>query len=148
MLTISIFCKILKNIEKLYVIFYFFSISFFLFLVSYFHVRFNWYQFPDIKELHNDEKSSLGYFSQLDGIPCPKSEWVENAESDPILSTNQGKVKGSHRCKYNRRYSNPEILDGRGPKRFEGDSFYNVPYAKHVRRYDYGTSCKFCFQMF
>ena len=25
-----------------------------------------------------------------------------------------------------------------GPKVFEGDSFYHVPYAKHIRRFDYG----------
>lgn len=83
-------------------------------------------------------QSTLGYFPKYDGIKCDQKDWVESAVDHPILVSNQGKVKGQHRCKLNRRYANPAVTEGMGPKQFEGDSFYNVPYAKHVRRYDYG----------
>lgn len=41
----------------------------------------------------------------------------------------------------NRRYADPSIpRDGSiGPVHFEGDSFHHLPYAKHVRRFDYGV---------
>ena len=82
--------------------------------------------------------SSIAYVPGLDGFPCEKDAWIPDTEEYPILQANQGKIKGHHRCKVNRRYANPDITDGMGPKQFEGDSFYNVPYAKHSRRFDYG----------
>ena len=74
----------------------------------------------------------------------------------PILVTNSGLVKGmiffsdikasytsfflgSHRCKVNRRYADPKIKPGsRGPEKFEVDAFWNVPYAQHLDRFEYG----------
>ena len=74
----------------------------------------------------------------LDGMGCDAADWVADAEPNPILETTQGKVRGRHRCKLNRRYADPAVTDGMGPKQFEGDSFYHIPYAKHTRRFDYG----------
>lgn len=84
-------------------------------------------------------RAEVGYFPQIDGIPCDTDEWVPGAVEFPIMITPQGNIRGSHRCKLNRRYADPKVLDGMGPKHFEGDSFYHVPYAKHIRRFDYGN---------
>ena len=81
---------------------------------------------------------TLGYFPKIDGIKCSKAEWDELAVKQPILESRQGKIKGTHRCKLNRRYAPPEANGDLGPRHFEGDVWYNVPYAKHVRRFDYG----------
>ena len=47
--------------------------------------------------------AAIGYVPRLDGIPCEKDAWVPDAVENPVLEANQGKIKGQHRCKVNRR---------------------------------------------
>ena len=97
------------------------------------------YELREKDKKRKTPRTEIAYLPRVDGIPCDEADWVSSAVQYPILVANQGNVKGAHRCKLNRRYANPKVTEGMGPAHFEGDSFYNVPYAKHVRRFDYGN---------
>ena len=95
-------------------------------------------------------RANLPYYDVIDGIRCKKSDWDSKAVARPFLETHSGSVKGKHNCKVcwrriaklfpiifyshikfqvNRRYADPKIeANTKGPMKFEGDSFWHVPY--------------------